>query len=472
MSHVGSPHVSGAPYMTLLQLAASVRAEIDAWSARIGEVLVVAEVSEIRRAPTGHWFARLVERRDEGIVAEMQAVIWVRAAGMLEAFARDTGTHLTSGMEVLLRGTVSCHERYGLRFIIQGIDPTYTMGEMQRKRREVVARLTTEGLLTHNKAIPMPCVPQRVAVVSSDGAAGYGDFVQHLSANPYGYVVAHTLFPATMQGDSAPRSIADAVARASSGLPRFDAVVIIRGGGSQVDLSCFDSYDVGAAIARCALPVITGIGHERDETVADMVAHTRAKTPTACAQFILTSVRTYEERIEERWGALSARARELSSTEAGRLATLVGQLSLLAAEASSRAQTRASRCVMRLAASTIGALHTRQARVGECANRLWVLGIGSLSAHGSAVGGSALRLGAAARAKVTEHVGKVEGMDQGLRLLDPDHVLRRGFSITRFGSRTLTTDDDLLLGDEIVTTLARGRILSRIYEVGGGGEEG
>jgi exodeoxyribonuclease VII large subunit len=315
-------------------------------------------------------------------------------------------------------------------------------------------------------------VPQRVAVVSSDGAAGYGDFVQHLSANPYGYVVAHTLFPATMQGDSAPRSIADAVARASSGLPRFDAVVIIRGGGSQVDLSCFDSYDVGAAIARCALPVITGIGHERDETVADMVAHTRAKTPTACAQFILTSVRTYEERIEERWGALSARARELSSTEAGRLATLVGQLSLLAAEASSRAQTRASRCVMRLAASTIGALHTRQARVGECANRLWVLGIGSLSAHGSAVGGSALRLGAAARAKVTEHVGKVEGMDQGLRLLDPDHVLRRGFSITRFGSRTLTTDDDLLLGDEIVTTLARGRILSRIYEVGGGGEEG
>jgi len=462
--------VRNGGWLTLSQLAGLVRAEIEAWSSRTGDVLVVAEISDLRRGPTGHWFAKLVERRNEGVVAEMQAVIWVRQAGILDAFRAVTGVVLASGMEVLLNGSVGFHERYGLRFDIHGIDPTYTMGEMQRRRREVIERLTREGLMNLNKALAMPIVPQRIAIVSSDGAAGFGDFVHQLDANPYGYGFGHALFAALMQGDGAGMSIAGAFDRVRAAAERYDVAVVIRGGGSQVDLSCFDTYEAGAAIARCPLPVITGVGHERDETVADMVANARAKTPTAAAQMLITAVRSFEERVEDLWADLCRSVRDGLTVAAANQATASARLNRCAQELVSQERARTSSAMMRLAGSTMGVLRTRQANLETDARSLWMRAQSGIGLAEAGLANRRLLLELRGRARRDEQDARLDGLERSLHLLDPACILKRGFSITRLGGQTLTSDDGLLLGDELVTTLARGRVMSRVYEVGGSDE--
>jgi exodeoxyribonuclease VII large subunit len=195
---------------------------------------------------------------------------------------------------------VQFHEIFGLSLNIKDIDPSYTLGERARRRQEVIDRLKMEGLIELNRQFILPLVPQRVAVISSVTAAGYGDFINQLDKNPYGYKIRHKLYQATMQGSETPSSVVDAIARVEQDMPgeHFDLLVIIRGGGAQTDMDSFDDYHLARAIAEAGLPVVTGIGHERDETVADLVANTRMKTPTAVAAFILTGIKNFEDRLK------------------------------------------------------------------------------------------------------------------------------------------------------------------------------
>lgn len=251
-------------------------------------VWVSAEIAEIKVNYSGHCYLELVEKGgDNGVpTAQTRAVIWrtayPRIAGYFEA---ETGQRLGAGIKILVRATVSYHELYGFSLQITDIDAAYTLGDMERQRQQTIAQLQKDGVWDMNHETPLPAVVQRIAVVSSANAAGYQDFINELSKSPYGFSV--TLFDAFMQGAAAEESIVSALCAVADRQERYDAVVLIRGGGSASDLNCFNAYRLCSYVAQFPLPVITGIGHDKDTSVADMVAHTALKTPTAVAGWLV-----------------------------------------------------------------------------------------------------------------------------------------------------------------------------------------
>ena len=263
-------------------------------------VWVVGELSDFRQAPQGHVYFELVEKQGNQVQAKIRANLWQFTYRSVAAkFESVTGTTLKNGMKVLAQVSVTYHPVYGLSLNVKDIDPSFSLGERARIRQETIAKLTQEGWMGHNARLPLPLVIQRIAIISSATAAGYGDFINQLAGNPQGYKVYHQLLPSMMQGNEAVDSLLSALDQVAEQAEKLhlDAVVIIRGGGAQLDLDCFDDYRLALRIADFSLPVLTGIGHERDETIADLVAHTRLKTPTAVAEFILSSFREYEENL-------------------------------------------------------------------------------------------------------------------------------------------------------------------------------
>ncbi|MEJ8804031.1 exodeoxyribonuclease VII large subunit [Pontibacter sp. H249] len=287
--------------LSLYELHQQIREELEvAFPETYWVVAEIAQVSVDRRK--GHCYLTLVDKGDDArqMLAQAKATIWASRYQMLSRyFEEKTGQQLRAGLKVLLQVSVRFHELYGLSLDVSSIDPNYTIGDLARQRQETLKRLTAEGLLEANKELELPLVPQRLAVISSATAAGYQDFVHQLQNNSYGYTFETTLFPAVVQGNESPASVAAAFAKLAKYSNHFDAVVLIRGGGSQTDLSCFDDYKIAAAIGNSPLPVLTGIGHERDESIADIVAHTRLKTPTAVAGFLIDRFREAEEIAED-----------------------------------------------------------------------------------------------------------------------------------------------------------------------------
>lgn len=259
--------------------------------------LVTAEIASCD--VKNHCYMTLVDKKDDAVRAEIRAVIWAgRYKVIAPVFEDATGTRLAKGIKILFQATVSFHERYGLKLTINNIDPSYTLGEMAVKRKEILERLEKEGLTDRNKELDFPLVPQRIGIISSSTAAGYEDLMGHLMNNAYGYKFTTRLYEAVMQGDRAEASIVDALGQCAEDAALLDLLVIVRGGGGQIDLHCFDSYEIGKAVALFPLPVIAGIGHQRDVSVVDEVASLRAKTPTAAADMIVTRVRDFEDRID------------------------------------------------------------------------------------------------------------------------------------------------------------------------------
>jgi len=244
-----------------------------------GMVWVIAEVSELKENRSGHCYLELVEKEGNEIVARSRATIWSYTYRMLKPyFETTTGQLFTQGIKILVQASVEYHPAYGLSLNIKDIDPTYTVGDMALQRKEIIDRLQKEGVFDMNRELNLPLVPQKIAVISSATAAGYQDFMNQLESNEYGFVFYTRLFEAFMQGAEAVPSIIRALERIFQYEDFFDAVVIIRGGGATADLSSFDNYELAINITQFPLPVITGIGHEKDDTIIDLVAHTRLKT--------------------------------------------------------------------------------------------------------------------------------------------------------------------------------------------------
>jgi exodeoxyribonuclease VII large subunit len=386
-----------------------------------GAYWVVAETAECKLNQRGHCYMELVEKEDNKVVAQIKATIWAydyRRIG--QKFKNATGESLKPGMKLLLQVSVNFHEVYGLSLTVRDIDPTYTMGEMARKKKEVIGRLMREGLLDMNRALPLPLVPQRIAVISSPTAAGYGDFFDQLDGNPYGYKFAHLLFPALMQGQEAETSVIAALDKIMK-KKHFDAVVIIRGGGSAVDLSCFDGYPLAARIARFPLPVLTGIGHEKDDTVADMVSHTSMKTPTAVAEFLISGARGFEEQLLAIQNRIHLRAERLMKEELYRLNSLAQRLTFIPSRIYTAAQHRLLLLEGDLRSRTQQLLQQQEAKLGS--------------------------------------------MEQAVRLLDPVNVLKRGYSITRSGGSVVKDAYLLRVGQRIETRLYNGTVTGIVASV-------
>ena len=264
-------------------------------------VWVSAEIAELRENRNGHCYLDLIEKQTntDQIAARVKSVIWSYTFRMLKPyFETSTGRSLSNGLKILVQVSVEYHEVYGLSLIINDIDPIYTLGDLEQRKREIIEQLIKEGVMDMNKELPFPIVPQRVAIISSETAAGYGDFVNQLENNNYGIKFEHQLFPAIMQGDQAPASIISAFDEIYENIEQFDVAVIIRGGGASIDLLCFDDYSVAYYITQFPIPVVTGIGHERDNTIADMVANISLKTPTATAEYLITKAADFLTQIE------------------------------------------------------------------------------------------------------------------------------------------------------------------------------
>ncbi|MBF0459669.1 MAG: exodeoxyribonuclease VII large subunit, partial [Nitrospirae bacterium] len=282
--------------------------------------LIKAETASLTVDAKGHCYMELIEKDDTGIKAQLSARVWASTwKAVSREFKSATGQALAKGMKILIEASLNFHERFGLSLIIQNIDPSYTLGEMAIAKRQIIDRLTKEGLIDKNKAVPFPLVPLRIAVLSSKTAAGYEDFVKHLRGNAFGYAFSVSLFETAMQGDAVEDTMLRALSLCRAGVEDFDVVVITRGGGGASDLDCFNNYAVARAVALFPIPVISGIGHERDKTVIDEAAHTTIKTPTAAAAFIIERVKQFEDMVDSNGQKLLKSAETLCLEASGRL---------------------------------------------------------------------------------------------------------------------------------------------------------
>lgn len=427
---------------SLLELNGLVKGAIH--NAFPGTCWLRAEMSDVRvNMSSGHCYLEFIEKHPQTgqTVAKARGSIWAKTFRMLKPyFEGETGQVFTSGLKVLVKVSVDFHELYGFSLTVLDIDPAYTMGDMLRRRMEIVRRLQDEGVYSLNKELDFPVLPQRIAVITSPTAAGYEDFLNQLAHNKRGYVFYPRLFPAVMQGDKTEESIIAALEQIYAHADKFDVVVIIRGGGATSDLNSFDSYLLACNCAQFPLPIITGIGHERDDTVIDLVAHTRAKTPTAVAEFLISSIEEAESEV----------------------LFLQQQCVDLTRECLQEKQTFLQVLGMRLPSLASRLLERHQATLQLVGQKLPGLVRGCIDNKCSELDNMELRLKNASDVLLDRKRNELQLAEQFIRLASPAYILRRGYTLTVKGGRIVKHVTELKSGDGIVTRFADGEIRSRI----------
>jgi exodeoxyribonuclease VII large subunit len=406
---------------------------------------VVGELADFRQAPQGHVYFELVEKQGNQVLAKIRSNLWQFTYRSVAAkFESVTGTSLKNGMKVLAQVSVSYHPVFGLSVNVKDIDPSFSLGERARVRQETIDRLTREGLIRLNSQLPLPKVIQRIAVISSATAAGYGDFVNQLENNPYGYKVYHRLFNSLMQGNEAVNSLLTALESVESENTRssFDAVVIIRGGGAQLDLDCFDDYRLAAQIAKFPFPIFTGIGHERDETITDLVAHTRLKTPTAVAEFLLSGFREFEEN-------LGLALQRIDRSTRSRLREEDQKIHQLGIRARSLATQKIS-----LEKEKVNTYFKRIEQSSKSISRYATFQLDSVEKN----------LTKAFDRAIKKEGDKLQHLEVIIKQLDPQGLLQKGYTRTESNGRPIHLID-LKAGDELITYTSDQKISSTLTKI-------
>lgn len=442
---------------SLYELVGSVRRCLEASFS--GRYWVRAETSDLRRAG-GHTYLELLEKDDGGSVrARVRAHVWAYTYASIEQRLREAGlASLTSGMSILALVQVAYHEQYGLSLNIVDLDPSYSLGEIARLRQETIARLKREHIFDDNKTLPLPRPLQRLAIVSSPTAAGLGDFMHQLSTNRYGLHFYTALFVAQMQGEHTTPSVIRALERVEQSLEAFDAVVIIRGGGAVSDLRAFDTYQLCSFCAQYPLPILCGIGHERDESVLDLVAHTSLKTPTAVAEYLIHRQLDELGRLSEQSQRLVQAVSLLSLERHRALAQLTLRLPHMAGRALQGEQRRQGELRQRLSTRARQRLEGSRQRLERIPPLVSYMVRGRMRHEQEALGRIATRLRLPLRAGVAHHVARLEQYEQAIRLAHPDNVLRRGFALVERAGRIVTQASDLAPGDRLRLRLGTGAI--------------
>ena len=405
--------------MTLFELNRLVRETIECELPH--EYWVEAELSECRES-RGHCYMELIEKDEQTAtpIAKARANCWAQKWVMIRPyFERATGQRLVAGMKVLLKVHPQFHEAFGFSWIVTDIDPTYTLGDMARKRQEIIRQLKEEGVFDLQKELTLPLFCQHIAVISSETAAGYGDFCNQLADNPYGFQFQTQLFPAIMQGEGVEGSIINALERIYN--QPFDCVVIIRGGGATSDMSGFDTLALAEHVANFPIPIITGIGHDRDESILAMVSHTRVKTPTAAAALLIDHLKEVLDTVNNAQNSITRLVQQ-------KLSTLSAQLSSV------------SEAIPRL----FSIVKTRQeAKIDALQQRLPML--------------------IERRFLAENH--RLQLMEEKLKALDPQLLLKRGYSITLHKGKAVKDASLLKEGDEIETLLEKGKLHSIVKDI-------
>ena len=424
---------------------------------------VVAELSDVRGSG-GHIYMELIEKDSRGMtVAKMRATIWAGTAQRLRRkFMAATGRDLTSGIKVMLFGAVNHHNLYGMSFNIGELDPSYTLGDMERLRREILEQLQREGVLRFQKQIPIPVAPQKIAVISAEGAAGYGDFINHLSSSPEGFCFYPALFPAVMQGERTSSSVCAALDRIELAPDFWDAVVIIRGGGATSDLNGFDNLELARRVALCPIPVIVGIGHERDRTVLDDIAAIRCKTPTAVANYLIDASRDALARAEDLARRIALFSSERLEGDRRRLESYAGVLEPLLHSILSSAGHRLSELASAIPVSLSASTSREHSRLTAIEANLRHASRNRLDDAGRRLDQMTEYLQQATADRLTDAKKGLDHLEQMISVLSPANTLKRGFSITRLNGKAVTDSSTLKPGDHIETTLLGGTVASEV----------
>ena len=431
------------PALTLFELNQLVRETLE--MEMPDEYWVEAELSETREV-RGHCYMELVQKDlfNNTPVARASAKCWKNTWMKIgPKFERMTNQRLHPGLQVLLKVYANFHEAYGFSWIVTDIDPTFTLGDMARKRQEIIRQLKEEGVFDLQKELEIPMFAQRIAVISSENAAGYGDFCNQLEGNDYGFVFQTQLFPSIMQGEQVEQSIISALNQVNEKMDYFDVVVIIRGGGATADLSGFDTLALAENVANFPLPIITGIGHERDESVLDMVSHTRVKTPTAAANFLIDHLLEVDERIEHCRLAVGHYVTHRMEVEQMRLDKLAERIPTLFSLAKTRQEGHLDRLSQCLSYSTRQLLSGQTYRLERLKHSILPLKDRLLTAQ----------------------THRLDMLAQRLSALDPALLLKRGYSITLFQGKAVRDAGILSAGDEIETRFEKGSVKSRVENI-------
>ena len=407
---------------------------------------VRAEMSDVREnGASGHCYLEFIEKdtRSGQLLAKVRGAIWAKTFRLLKPyFEMETGQRFVSGLKVLVRVTVDFHELYGLSLTVVDIDPAYTLGDMARKRLEIIRQLQEEGVFELNKELPLPLLPRRIALISSPTAAGYEDFVNQLTHNRAGYPFYVKLFPALMQGERTEESVIAALDRIYAHQELFDVVALLRGGGATSDLNSFDSYLLAANCAQFPLPILTGIGHERDDTVVDLVAHTRLKTPTAVAEFLIARMDQAAQTVEELQQTMTQSASVRLLQEKQRLQSYATRFPALVGQRMERNRTLLHQLGAKLPTMAQGFVERKRAMVDRLAMQL--------------------------RNATTTHLAEkqrfLQLQEQFVRMASPDYILRRGYSLTLREGKIIKRAKELQAGDELTTRFMDGEVKSIIKE--------
>lgn len=447
--------------LSLLQLSTVLKRTIDSTSG-LQNVWVAAEVSDLHSSG-GHTYMVLIQKDEAStIVARMRATIW---RGMLAAMSARIGPELyrllTVGNEVRVCGSLQYHPQFGLSFNITGIDPLYCR-DTSRIQLRILAELRRLGIDDLNKRQELVMPPQRIAVISASGAAGYGDFMNQLSNNPHGLVFYTHIFESTMQGASVSRSIRAALERIEMCIDLFDCVVIIRGGGATSDLAGFDDLDLACAVARFPLPVAVGIGHERDNTVLDFIAHTRLKTPTAVAEWLVSLSLQALNDVRDAAAAIARYVQQNLQGETRQLGHLEEMVPLLCRHTLQHHSQHLASLAQALPLLAGRRVTVASASLTRAADMVRMSAKRRLTIENQRLDNYASTLRRDTDVVMRRHADLLRQKAELVRMLDPRDTLRRGYSITRVGGKAVRDTADVPPGTQLVTTLAEGTVTSTV----------
>jgi len=403
---------------------------------------VEAELSEVREN-RGHCYMELIEKNENSNVpiARASAKCWSNIWSAIKPyFIRITGQQIRAGMKVMLQVHAQFHPQYGFSWIVDDINPEYTMGDMMRKRQEIIRQLKEEGVYDLQKELTLTLFAQRIAVISSATAAGYGDFCNQLENNELGLNFHVELFPAIMQGDNVESSIIASLNHINNREEEFDCVVIIRGGGATADLSGFDTLGLAENVANFPLPIITGIGHERDESILDMVSYQRVKTPTAAAAYLINHLTSTLIRVENAQSTIIDYVKKALEIENMRIKHIGAQIPVL-----------------------FSIVRTKQeARLESLFQRLFTASKELMKQSDFLLLSLQQRVQPAVRGRLSSEHHRLDVLEHRARLLDPTLLLKRGYSITLHNGKAIHNANDLKIGDTITTLLEIGQIESKV----------
>lgn len=451
-------HISLSYLSSIIKQTLNEHLEISYW--------VVAEIAEFKvNSYSGHCYLELVEKDDEtnAIKARMRGTIWSAAFRMVKPFFEtSTGIELGSGLNVMVRGVVEYHETYGLSLNIRDIDPAYTVGEMAMRMQQTIDLLTSDGVIDMNRELELPALPKTIAVVSSSNAAGFQDFMDQLDNNGYGYRYHVKLFNSVMQGDEAPASIMAALERIFEQTDVFDAVAIIRGGGAVLDLSCFNNYDLCFLAAQFPIPILTGIGHEKDETVLDVVAHTKLKTPTALAEFLIGCFADFEDVLSDTSDRIFYLAGQMIKENHNRLNLALNTFRPIVNQRIDRSRGELKSLFQNVSTGIKYRLNEQQVVLDNYKKQIEKESAQYASHRMDTMELLKDKLSNLVLQKLRMALQKMDGFELKLNYQNPEHILKKGYSITTRNGKIVKKSAELKPGDQIKTILMDGKTCSRV----------